>query len=217
VSDFYEMGGIMLFLQSLLSMIVHDLGEGFQFITALLPANHIGNAATTDALWQLHPAEKHRIMMIGREVETPRFQQAFGADYQYTGRTNRALPVPPLLAPLLAWVHESIDQRLNGLLLNWYDGPEHYIGPHHDSTKNMIEGAPIVTLSFGETRIFRLSRGKGAAQQVKDFPASHGTVIVMPYQTNLVWKHAVPKSARYTGRRISVTLRVFQDGVLEQT
>lgn len=33
---------------------------------------------------------------------------------------------------------------------------------------------------------------------------------VMPWQTNLVWKHAVPHLARYRGRRLSVTIRAFQ-------
>jgi alkylated DNA repair dioxygenase AlkB len=77
------------------------------------------------------------------------------------------------------------------------------------STRNMVAGAPIVTVSFGEARKFRLSRDTGDARQVRDFPASHGTVFVLPQETNAVWKHAVPKSARYMGRRISVTIRGF--------
>jgi hypothetical protein len=32
----------------------------------------------------------------------------------------------------------------------------------------------------------------------------------MPYNTNLAWKHSVPKRACYRGRRISVTLRAFE-------
>src|SRR5262249_29056400 len=93
-----------------------------------------------------------------------------------------------------------------------------YIGPHHDSVKHMVEGAPIVTVSFGEERIFRLTLEKTVFVEGKrkrvidrelDFPAPPGTVFVMPYDTNLAWKHGVPKSARYTGRRISVTFRAF--------
>ena len=76
----------------------------------------------------------------------------------------------------------------------------------------MAAGAPIVTASFGEERTFRLSRGAGEAKEVRDFPAPHGTVFVLPQPTNAVWKHAVPKSGRYTGRRISVTIRGFHPG-----
>jgi alkylated DNA repair dioxygenase AlkB len=161
-----------------------------------------------EALWELHPAAFHRIAMHGREVETPRWQRAYGADYHYTGRTNRALPVPPLLSPLLSWCSERFDERLNGLLLNWYDAERrHYIGRHRDSRKNMCEGAPIVTISLGEERVFRLRpwRGKGK----RDFAAESGTLFVMPYATNLAWTHEVPHFARHRGRRISITLRAF--------
>jgi alkylated DNA repair dioxygenase AlkB len=74
----------------------------------------------------------------------------------------------------------------------------------------MVVGCPIVTVSFGETRTFRLTQGKGADARVLDFPAEDGTIFVMPYDTNQAWKHSVPKSARYVGRRISVTFRVFE-------
>jgi alkylated DNA repair dioxygenase AlkB len=98
------------------------------------------------------------------------------------------------------------------VLVNWYDGRlNHYIGRHRDSTANMIVGTPIVTISLGEERIFRLRRWR---EQVKgeeavDFPATNGAAFVMPYETNLHWTHEVPRRARNRGRRISVTLRGF--------
>jgi alkylated DNA repair dioxygenase AlkB len=82
-----------------------------------------------------------------------------------------------------------------------------------------VSDTPIVTVSFGETRVFRLTLEKTAVIDGKkkrvvekelNFAAPAGTVFVMPYRTNLVWKHGVPKSARYTGRRISVTFRGFE-------
>ena len=152
--------------------------------------------------------------MPGRRVKIPRWQQAFGKDYHFSGQTSEAAPVPCLLAPLLAWVRQGVDDRLNGLLVNWYDGKlGHYIGPHRDSLINMIEGDPIVTISLGEERTFRLCpwRGRGFV----DFPARDGTVFVMPYGTNLAWTHAVPASRRHTGRRISVTLRGFLEGEIK--
>jgi hypothetical protein len=119
-----------------------------------------------------------------------------------------------MLVPLLHWSQETIELALNGLLLNFYAGPSDYIGPHHDSIKGLIPGTPIVTISFGEERVFRLSRGKAALRQILDFSAPHGTVFVTPWETNRIWKHAVPKRASYTGRRISVTLRAFREGLL---
>jgi alkylated DNA repair dioxygenase AlkB len=106
---------------------------------------------------------------------------------------------------------------LNGLLLNWYDARlGHYIGPHSDAFQDLVPQSPIVTISLGETRVFRLSQTRtleGIRRQVYrfDLRATHGSVIILPWRTNLAWKHAVPRSRRYVARRISITLRAFRD------
>jgi alkylated DNA repair dioxygenase AlkB len=186
-----------------------DLGAGHHLQTSQLPNALVWDTPAFEQAWLLHPTVKHEILMHGRMVATPRWQQAYGMDYHYTGNVNRALDVPPLLSPLLTWVRTAFDDRLNAILVNWYEGPGHYIGPHHDNVKHMVYGAPIVTMSFGETRVFRLTKGTGVDRKVVDFAVPNGTVIVMPYDTNLAWKHSVPKSTRYLGRRISVTFRAF--------
>ena len=188
----------------------HDLDGQHKFYSGRLPGDLAVDASRFESLWAMHPDEYQDIQMFGRAVKTPRWQQAYGRDYEYTGQVNEALPVTPLLEPLLAWARSSFHERLNGLLLNWYDGElGHYIGPHHDSIVNIVVGAPIVTVSLGEERVFRLRLPK--SKQRQDFRATDGPVFVMPYDTNLAWKHEVPKSAKAKGRRISVTLRAFED------
>ena len=101
------------------------------------------------------------IKIYGRLVETPRWQQAYGADYHYTGQLNAGLPVPASWSRFLSGCASRVDERLNGLLLNWYDGANgHYMGPHHDSGRNLLRDSPIVTISLGEARVFRLSHPK---------------------------------------------------------
>jgi len=73
----------------------------------------------------------------------------------------------------------------------------------------MVPGAPIVTISLGDRRVFRLRPWKGRG--VRDFEVANGTVIVMPYDTNLTWTHEVPGRAQDRGRRISLTLRAFHE------
>lgn len=185
----------------------HDLGEGLAFCVGAVPAELAWDALPFEEAWALHPAERPVITMVGKRVAIPRWQQAFGHDYRFSNQTSVAAAVPELLEPLRAWCREAIDPRLNGLLLNWYEGPGHYIGAHHDETKGLVPGTPIVTISFGETRTFRLIKGR----EKRDFAAPNGTVFVLPYDTNLAWKHLVPKSTRYRGRRISVTVRAFEE------
>lgn len=187
----------------------HPLDDSHQLYSTMLPKELRFTEERFEEAWEMHPPVFHDIMIHGKLVPTPRWQQAFGRDYHYTGQVNRALPIPPLLEPLLTW-SQAIDGRLNGLLLNWYDGSQgHYIGKHRDSISNLCKGAPIVTISFGETRIFRLRPHKETGSI--DFPATDGTVFVMPYETNRTWTHEIPKSKRCTGRRISVTIRAFKD------
>ena len=163
------------------------------------------------ALWAIHPDRFHRVSIMGRETPVPRWSRAYGADYHYSGRTDRAEPVPPLLAGTLAWARETIEPRLNGLLLNWYDGEQrHYIGKHRDSTKSMVAGTPIVTISLGASRPFRLRPWRVAGADFIDVEVGDRSVLVIPWETNLSWTHEVPHRAE-GGRRISITLRAFAE------
>ena len=196
-------------MTTLPSFFAHDLADGLWFYAGQLPEELRWDAATFEVAWALHPDERPVIHLHGKKVAIPRWQKAYGQDYRFSGQVSKADPVPPVLEPLLEWSRREVHPMLNGLLLNWYEGPGHYIGPHRDAVTNMVPGAPIVTVSFGETRRFRLSKEVGDSKVVKDFPAPNGTVFVLPQETNAAWKHAVPKSTRYTGRRISVTIRSF--------
>lgn len=187
---------------------INELDATHRLYVGELPGRFAFDDSEFEELWQLHPEEFHEIKNHGRFVKTPRWQQAYGKDYHYSGRVNKALEVPESLEPLLHWCQTSVDERLNGILLNWYDGSlGHYIGPHRDSTKNMCEGAPIVTTSLGQARVFRLRPWKGKG--FRDFDARNGTVFVMPFNTNQAWTHEIPKAKRFQGRRISITLRAF--------
>jgi alkylated DNA repair dioxygenase AlkB len=188
--------------------LCHALDEQYTFFTSDIPSELVLDNVQFESLWNHHPENYHEIKIHGCLVKTPRWQQAYGADYHYTGRVNKALPVPSILNPLFDWCREAIDKRLNGLLLNWYDANlGHYIGKHRDSIRNMAIGAPIVTISLGDQRTFRLRPWKG--EGYKDFRTRDGSVFVMPYETNLAWTHEVPHSRQHRGRRISVTARAF--------
>lgn len=206
----------------------HVLPPGFEcrplsqlcwFGIGALPPDLTGTPDDFAALWALRPAEFARIRMFGRLVPTPRWQQAFGHDYRFSGVTSSSLPTPQLLTPLLDHARDTLDPRLNGILVNWYDGElDHYIGPHRDKTTGLIAGAPIVVISFGEPRIFRLRLSPApddtaeATQDHRfDFLTGHGTVFVLPWETNLRFTHEVPKMEGARGKRISITIRAFTE------
>ena len=72
----------------------HALDDRHGFFSGSLPSALRPDSAGFEELWDLHPAAYHEILMHGRKVKTPRWQQAFGNDYHYTGNVNEAEPVP---------------------------------------------------------------------------------------------------------------------------
>ena len=184
------------------------LGESHQiFMKSQVETFNLDTKAF-QTLWDLHPETYHTLKIHGKEVKTPRWQQAYGQNYRYTGSQNNALAIPDTLSPFLTWSQTHIHPGLNGLLLNWYDGErKHYIGAHRDDTRDLAKGSPIVTISLGEERVFRLRPWKSSG--FIDVPIPHGGVVVIPWETNLSWTHEVPYFKKYHGKRISVTLRAY--------
>lgn len=186
----------------------HVLDEHHAIFTGLIPPTLAPSPDAFEALWDLRPAEHHEIHIHGRKVRTPRWQQAFAADYHFSGQNYEAAPTPAIIQPFHDWAREAIFAELNGILVNWYDGRlDHYIGKHRDSVTRMVNGAPIATISLGEERRFRMRPWKRSG--FLDFPATNGSVFVIPYATNLAWTHEVPPSKKLNGRRISITLRAL--------
>jgi alkylated DNA repair dioxygenase AlkB len=193
-----------------LGLEIHELGGGHRFLTGWLPAEVL-NSLSFEALWELHPSTFPEIHLHGKRVRLPRWQQAYGVDYHFSGQTSSAVPVPAEVHPVLDWCQSRISPALNGLLLNWYDGRQgHYIGRHRDSTRGLVPSSSIVTVSLGEERIFRLRPWPHyAGAMPTDFHTGNGSVFILPWDTNRTFTHEVTSSTRLTDRRISITVRAF--------
>ncbi len=176
-----------------------------------LPDDFVFGSAEFHRLWEMHPDTHSVVTIMGKQIPVPRWDQAYGRDYPFSGQVAFAVrDIPPLLSPFLAWVQQYVEPLANGLFVNWHDGSlGHYHGKHRDSTTGLIHGTPITTISLGEPRIFRM-RPYPAAKPAVDFEFANRDVIVVPWDTNKRWYHEVPKSARHKGQRISVTVRAFE-------
>lgn len=203
---------------TLLNSVVHQLGPDHVLVSDAIPEEFYSEPSFFDSLWALRPEERDAFRTPGgRTVLIPRWQAAFGADYGFAGMMLVADPVPELLQPTLGYVRDAVGEpRLNGIVLSFYEGPNHHIGLHSDEDRALFPGSPIVIVSFGEERKLRLrpKPGLGLANP-DDFPAPPGSLHVIPWETNRAWKHAVPKSRKYLGRRVSATFRAFERGIVE--
>ncbi len=165
-----------------------------------------------ERLWADRPAEPGLVKIMGRTLPTPRLFQSYGQPYRFSGVDHPAVPVTPELARLVEWAGAALGVEFNQVLVNWYRDGHDYIGRHADDETQIEPGTPIVTISLGATRKFRVRRD-GAV--VHDHDMRHGDVLVMCGEFQRALTHEVVKvggaKGRAAGRRVSVTLRRFAE------
>lgn len=167
-----------------------------------------------ERLWGLRPAERGQVVMHGHAVATPRWQQAYMRPYFFSGMVHEALPLPQAFEPFLEWARSLPlygDLAVNAALINFYANGQDYIGRHSDDERELVPGAPIVSISLGQKRTFRVrNRLSGAVALDLDMP--HATYVAMGGAMQRHFLHEVPKVAgakgAAMGRRINVTFRV---------
>ena len=119
-----------------------------------VPGWHPVGAEDFEAMWALHPPSLGRNSFQGRSVATPRYFQAFGRSYSFSGQVAEALPLSRV--PLA----ETARQRIKALLLE--------LGPCSDEAAGV---RPVAKLSDGETDRDR-DRDRGSLP-----PAPNGVLV----------------------------------------
>lgn len=104
-------------------------------------------------------------------------------------------------------VEKETQLDFNSLLLNLYRNGKDGVGWHSDKENNTGKDPIIASVTFGDTRIFRLRHKfrKDVAQV--EIPLHHGSFLLMAGTTNSFWQHQVPKTARDVLPRINLTFR----------
>ncbi len=171
---------------------------------------------TLETLWPLCPEKKGTVFLIGKTIETPRFTRSYGSDYTFSGTVSKGHPLPPELLALKEYVDKkygSPEQGFDEILVNWYENGHHYIGFHSDSEIQLVPNSPIVSVSFGAERKFRI-REKHTKRIVLDLPLTDRSVVVMGGTMQKEFTHEVPKIAGKKGEdvgpRVNVTFRQFK-------
>lgn len=161
--------------------------------------------------------ERLEFSIYGRTVPLPRLKVFVGDEdedgffpfYRYGGDY---VPVVRPWTPLLKAIRDAIEVefglRCNHLVVaRFADGGE-YIGPHHDKVRDFMPGTSIVTVSLGQPRLMRLNEVDGEKRVIERVVVP-GSAYRLGWDTNLAWKHSIPKRSPCTvpGPRISLTFR----------
>jgi alkylated DNA repair dioxygenase AlkB len=175
-----------------------------------------GSAPLFARLAQTVPWRAERRRMYDRTVDVPRLLCFYGE--------NEALPDPALeacRAALNAYYADELGEPFVTAGLCFYRDGRDSVAWHGDRIgRGSTEDTMVAIVSLGEARPLLLRPSPGTAGkserggagdksggQVLRYSLGHGDLIVMGGSCQRTWEHAVPKSARPTGPRISVQFR----------
>jgi alkylated DNA repair dioxygenase AlkB len=155
------------------------------------------------ALVDTVPWQAERRQMYDRVVAVPRLLKFYGE--------GERLP-----HPLLTEARERLDGHYEPELgepfltsgLCFYRDGRDSVAWHGDRIgRGRSEDTMVAILSLGEARRLLLRPNGGGAGRTLGFSLGHGDLLVMGGSCQRTWEHAVPKSARPCGPRISVQFR----------
>lgn len=153
--------------------------------------------------------EVHRIRMFGREVDSPRLSSWIGdadAVYRYSGTRFAPQPWPPALAGLRERLAAECGMAFNSVLLNRYRDGRDAMGWHSDDEPELGPRPLIASLSLGAPRRFVLRHRQQRALRT-EAALGHGDLLLMGGDTQRLYQHALPRTARPVGERINLTFR----------
>ena len=177
-----------------------DVGSGAWI--DLLPGWLGGADALFEHLVTGVPWRAERRRMYDRDVDVPRLLAFYGAE--------DTLPHPVLddaRAALSLHYADELGEPFRTAGLCYYRDGRDSVAWHGDRTgRGAEEDTMVAILSVGEPRDLALRPRGGGAPSMR-VPLGHGDLIVMGGSCQRTWEHAVPKSARGAGPRISVQFR----------
>ncbi|MEO8723850.1 MAG: alpha-ketoglutarate-dependent dioxygenase AlkB [Sphingobium sp.] len=162
------------------------------------------------ALMEQTSWRQEAINLYGKSYSQPRLCALYGdagRGYDYSGLRLGSLPWTDLLKDVKRRIEDCTDASFNTVLLNLYRDNNDSMGFHSDDEHELGPEPVIASLSFGETRIFRLKHKTNKTLPVQKIPLTSGTVLRMKGKTQHMWKHGIAKQTEPCGPRINLTFR----------
>jgi alkylated DNA repair dioxygenase AlkB len=165
-----------------------------QFFTKTESDQYFTNLRDTTA-WQQRERK-----MYDKMVLDPRLTAFYGG--------ANGLEWTPDLIAIKAKVEAECGMAFDRVLLNYYRDGNDSVAWHSDTLPAGGKHHPIASVTFGETRQFKVRH-----KSVKDSPQlsislTHGSFLLMSETMQDHYEHHVPKTSRRVGGRINLTFRI---------
>jgi alkylated DNA repair dioxygenase AlkB len=144
----------------------------------------------------------------GGRIPLPRLTAWQGepdAVYVYSGIRNMPGAWTPAVMELKRAAEVASGASFNSVLLNRYRSGTDSMGWHADREPELGKRPVIASISLGATRRFDLQHSRSG--RTESFELKHGSLLVMRGDTQLEWRHRVPKQPKVQGERINLTFR----------
>lgn len=152
------------------------------------------------------PWREYEMEIYDRTVAAPR-RIAWYEDKANAGADPDGPDWTPELLAVRKKVEEETGLQFNAVLLNLYRNGKDGVAWHSDRTDKSGPDPVIASVSFGETRLFRLRHKYRKDIGQVEIPLCHGSFLLMAGTTNSCWQHQVPKTAKDILPRINLTFR----------
>jgi alkylated DNA repair dioxygenase AlkB len=143
--------------------------------------------------------QAERRMMYDREVDVPRLTAHLQLAPEET--------LPPAIREAAERVSAATGVAFTSVGLNLYRDGWDSVAPHNDHLDILVKGFPIALLSLGSARRMTI-RAKQPPKRVLQLDLEPGSLLLMSYETQLHYTHAIPKTRDPVGPRISLAFRV---------
>jgi alkylated DNA repair dioxygenase AlkB len=98
----------------------------------------------------------------------------------------------------------------NRVLLNYYRDGNDSVAWHSDTLPADGKHKAIASVTFGETRHFKVRHKHHKGMPQLDIPLTHGSFLLMGETMQDLYEHHVPKTAKKVGGRINLTFRISE-------
>jgi alkylated DNA repair dioxygenase AlkB len=140
--------------------------------------------------------------MYDKTVLDPRLTAFYGGEKGHAWTAE--------LLAIKARVEKECGVVFDRVLLNYYRDGNDSVAWHSDTLAADGKHHPIASVTFGETRVFKVRHRSRKDIKPLDIPLTHGSFLLMGASMQDQYEHHVPKTSRKVGARINLTFRISE-------
>jgi alkylated DNA repair dioxygenase AlkB len=154
------------------------------------------------ALRDTTPWQQRLRKMYDKIVPDPRLTAFYGGANGHEWTTD--------LLTIKAKIEAECKICFDRVLLNYYRDGNDSVAWHSDTLPADGKHHPIASVTFGETRVFKVRHKSSKNTPTLDIPLTHGSFLLMSDTMQQHYEHHIPKTTRNVAGRINLTFRISE-------